>query len=167
MKEAHWVINATFEGVSDELANRKPPEKASPVGTAYAHLALSEDAIVNGLLKRQAPLFATTYQDRTGVDRPMPMPGFVEGDLGEWFRSATVEVEPTRAYAREVFANTEEFVAGVDDETLGRQIDLSGLGLEARSFPDVVTMFVVGHCHNLAGEISAVKGVFGLKGYPF
>jgi hypothetical protein len=27
-------------------------------------------------------------------------------------------------------------------------------------------VFVTGHLNNLCGEISAVKGTFGLKGYP-
>jgi hypothetical protein len=30
-----------------------------------------------------------------------------------------------------------------------------------------VDVFLTAHCNNLAGEISALKGVFGLKGYPF
>lgn len=167
VKDAHWLINATFEDVTDELANRKPPGDANPLGTAYAHLALSEDAVVNGLLRGQPPLFAESFQGRTGVDRTMPMPGFEEGDLGDWFRNATVEVEPARAYAAEVFSSTERFIEEVDDETLGREIDLSGLGLGTKLFSDVVTMFIVGHCQNLSGEISAVKGMFGLKGYPF
>jgi len=28
-------------------------------------------------------------------------------------------------------------------------------------------MLVIQHCDNFSGEISAIKGVFGLKGYPF
>jgi hypothetical protein len=31
----------------------------------------------------------------------------------------------------------------------------------------VCEIFVIAHLNNLAGEISAIKGTFGLKGYPF
>jgi len=31
----------------------------------------------------------------------------------------------------------------------------------------VFAIFVVGHLNNLSGEISAVKGTNGMKGYPF
>jgi hypothetical protein len=167
IKQSHWLINATFEEVTDELANRKPPGKSNPLGTAYAHIAHAEDAIVNGLLKGESPLFATSFQGRTGVDRLMPMPGLVEGDVDDWLHNSKVEVEPLRAYADAVFSTTEDFVAGADDDTLGREIDLSAVGLGTKAFPDVVTMLIVQHCDNLSGEISAVKGVFGLKGYPF
>ncbi len=167
VKQSHWLIDATFEGVTDELANRKPPGNANPLGTAYAHLAHSEDAVLSGLLKGQSPLFATNFQGRTGVDSLMPMPGFVEGDMGDWLHNAKVQVEVLRAYAGAVFSTTEEFVAGVDEDTLSREIDLSAVGLGTKLFPDVVTMLIVQHCDNLAGEISAIKGVFGLKGYPF
>jgi hypothetical protein len=167
IKQSHWLINATFEDVTDELANRKPPGNANPLGTAYAHLAHSEDAIVNGLLKGESPLFATTFKGQTGVDSLMPMPGLVEGDIGDWLHNAQVQVEPLRAYAGAVFSTTEEFVAGVDQDTLGREIDLSAVGLGTKVFPDVVTMLIVQHCDNLSGEISAIKGVFGLQGYPY
>jgi hypothetical protein len=167
IKQAHWLLNATFGEVDDELANRKPPGQANPLGTAYAHVAYAEDVVVNALCQNEQPLFGTTFRDRTGVDRMMPMPGFVKGDLEDWFRSAIVEVQPMLAYAAEVFSRTEEFVAGTDDAFLTNRIDLSDMGLGEKPLADVIMLLVVQHCDNLAGEISAVKGVFGLKGYPF
>ena len=167
VKQAHWLLNATFEGVDKELANRPAPGSANPLGTAYAHVALAEDAIVNGMLRGGQPAFAGTRAGRTGVDRTMPMPGMIEGDMGEWFRNSRVDPDKLRDYAAEVFAATEEFVAGLDVEGLSRMIDLSFAGLGEKSVADVITMLVIEHCDNLCGEISAIKGVFGAKGYPF
>ncbi|MEX2553689.1 MAG: DinB family protein [Actinomycetota bacterium] len=167
VKQSHWLLNATFEDVDQELANRPAPGNANPLGTAYAHIALAEDAVVNTMIQGKEPAFATTRAGRTGVDRPMPMPGMVEGDMGEWYHRAQVDLEVLRPYAAEVFAATEEFVAGLSDEALGRTIDLTFAGLGSKSVADVITMLVIQHCDNFSGEISAIKGVFGLKGYPF
>lgn len=157
------MLDATFADVDDELANRPAPGQANPLGTAYAHVAHAEDAVVNGLLQGREPLCASTHAARTGVDQPMPMPGMSEGDMGEWFRSAKVDVEALMAYAADVFAGTEAFIAGADEATLGRNIDLSFVGLGETSFPDVISMLVVEHCNNFSGEISAIKGVFGAR----
>ena len=50
LASAHGVLAATAAGVDDELANRPAPGTANPIGSSYAHVALVEDAIVNGLL---------------------------------------------------------------------------------------------------------------------
>lgn len=167
LKQSHWLLNATFEDVDEKLANRPAPGNANPLGTAYAHVVHSEDAVVNGMIQGNEPLFATARAGKTGVDPLMPMPGMIEGDMGDWFRNARVEVDVLRAYAAEVFAGTEEFIAGSDEATLGRTIDLSFVGLGEKTVADVITMLVIQHCDNFSGEISAIKGVFGLKGYPF
>jgi hypothetical protein len=91
----------------------------------------------------------------------------VEGDMGDWYHTAKVDLEVLRSYAAEVFAGTEEFVFGVDVATLGRMIDLSFVGLGEKTVADVITMLVIQHCDNFSGEISAIKGVFGRTGYPF
>ena len=86
--------------------------------------------------------------------------------MGEWFRNASVTVDQLRAYAADEFAGTEAYDAGLDDQALGRGIDLSFVGLGEKPASEVITMLVVQHCDNLSGELSAVKGVFGLKGLP-
>lgn len=161
---AHQVLEGTMADVDDDLANRPTGNQANPIGTSYAHLVLSEDAIVNGILRGQAPLYATTEADRTGCDRPMPFPGFVEGDLGEWYHSAKVSLELLRQYARAVYASSEEFISSADEAPLGREVEIFGLKMPVAVLFEV---FVTGHCANLAGEISAIKGTFGHKGYPF
>ncbi|MGH2720239.1 MAG: DinB family protein, partial [Actinomycetota bacterium] len=120
VKQAHWLLDATFGDVDDDLAGRPAPGNANPLGTAYAHVVHAEDAVVNGLLQGRPPLWASTHSGKTGVDRLMPMPGMVEGDMGEWFRGANVAVDQLRAYAADVFAATEAYVASLDDEALGR-----------------------------------------------
>ena len=164
LESAHHVLEGTVSDVDDDLANSPVRGNANPIGASYAHVAFSEDAIVNGLFKGQSPFFATSWAGRTGTDKPQPMRGMVEGDLGDWYHSVQVDLPALRQYAQAVFENTQEFISSVDDETLAREVDTP---MGRMPLASAFEVFVVGHCNSLAGEISAIKGTFGLKGYPF
>jgi hypothetical protein len=167
LDSAHQVLERTVGDTSDETANRPAPGNANPIGSSYAHAVLVEDAVVNGMIRGQPPLLATTWAGRTGTDKPMPMPGLADGDIGEWYRTVRVDLAACREYAKAVHAQTADFIANADDATLARPIDLSGFGMGSMPLAVVFEIFVVGHCNNLCGEISAIKGAHGLKGYPF
>lgn len=167
LDSAHHILENTMADVDDDLAHRPAPGNANPLGSSYAHVVIAEDAIVNGMLQGQAPLLAGAWAGRTGVDRPMPMPGMAEGDLGEWYHTVRVDLAACRQYAQAVYANSVAFLDAADDATLARPIDLSMMGMGTMPLAIVFEIFVTGHCNNLCGEISAVKGAFGRKGYPF
>lgn len=167
LRSAHQVLENTMADVDDELAARPAPGKANPIGSAYAHAVLAEDGIVHGMLQGKPPLLATTWAGRTGTDRPMPMPGIVEGSLEEWYRTVKVDLAAFRQYAQAVYRDSEEFISSASDAELARPIDLSMFGMGQMPLAIVFAIFVIGHCDNLTGEISAIKGVHGHKGYPF
>lgn len=167
LESAHQILEATVADVSDDVANRPAPGNANPIGSSYAHAVIAEDGIVNGMLQGRPPLCVTSWTGRIGVDKPMPMPGMGQGDLGEWYHSAQVDLAACRAYAEAVHAQSAAFIGGADDATLAREIDLTGIGLGKMPLAVVFSALVVGHCNNLCGEISAIKGAFGLRGYPF
>lgn len=164
---AHDVMEGTMADVTEELANRPAPGAANPIGSSYAHAVLAEDAFVLGLMQGRAPLFAAGWSQRTGTDQPMPMPGFLDGSIGDWYRSVAVDVVACRAYAQAVYTATEEFLTAADDEVMNRLMDMSFAGVGTLPLATVFNVFVAGHVNNLVGEISAVKGINGLKGYPF
>jgi hypothetical protein len=167
LESAHSILEATMADVTDEVAKRPAPGTANSVGSSYAHAAFAEDAVVSGMLKQQAPLAASTWAGRTGFDRPMPMAGGHGDDLGEWYRTVQVDLAACREYARAVAAASAEFITTADDETLARPIDMSFVGFGSLPLASVFATFVIGHLNNLCGEIAAVKGVHGLRGYPF
>ena len=51
LEAAHGTLETTMADVDDDLANRPAPGVTNPIGSSYAHVALAEDAIVNGLLQ--------------------------------------------------------------------------------------------------------------------
>lgn len=167
LRIAHSVMEATMADVTDELANRPAIGRANSIGSAYAHAVLAEDGFVQAVMQGQPPLFATAWADRTGTDRPMPLPGVVEGRLEDWYPSVVVDVPGCRAYAQAVYSASEEYLEAADDDVMNRPMEMSFAGVGTIPLATVFNVFVIGHMNNLAGEVSAVKGINGLKGYPF
>ena len=156
------VLEGTMADVDDELANRQPAGNANSIGSSYAHTVLSEDYIVNAMLRGGTPLSDGEWAGRTGTDKPQPW-GSGE-DLGEWYHSVRVDLAAARQYAQAVYAKSAEFIDSLDDEGLMKEVDVFGMRM---SVAMVIEAFVTGHASSLAGEISAIKGTFGRKGYPF
>jgi uncharacterized damage-inducible protein DinB len=159
---AHQVLEGTVADVDDELANRQPEGRANSVGSCYAHTILSEDYIVNVMLRGGKPLSETDWAGRTGASRPQPWTS--PEDLGAWYHSVRVDMEAARRYAQEVYAKSSEFVDSLDDEDLTKEIEAFGMRMTVAM---ILEAFVTGHASSLAGEISAIKGTFGRKGYPW
>jgi hypothetical protein len=167
LKSAHSVMESTMADVDDALASRHAPGNANPVGSSYAHAVLAEDGIVHGLIQGKPPLFLTTWAGRTGTDIPMPLPGVHEGSLGDWYQTVKVDVAAHRLYAEAVYRETEAFIGAASDTDIERPMDMSSFGLGTIPMAVMFAIFVIGHMNNLCGEISAIKGVHGHKGYPF
>ncbi len=157
------IVDGTLGDVAADQVMHTPGGKAHPIGATYAHAVMSEDAVVNGLLKGGAPLMASSFAGKTGVSDPMP--GFGEGDLFAWANSVKIDMPALKAYAKAVHAGTDGYVAGLSEADLDRKIDFGGMGPTAVS--GVLTMVAIVHPSNHIGEISALKGVGGAKGYPF
>ena len=80
-------------------------------------------------------------------------------------RSVSIDLKNESCeYGKAVFAATDTYVDGLSETDLAKEIDFMG-----RKMPLVA--FFLGvmctHSANHAGEISTLKGLQGLKGYPF
>ncbi len=164
LRSAHGVLEGTVADVDDVIANKPAPGRANPIGSAYAHAVISEDANASRWLTHRPPLCLADWSGRTGSDQPMPMRGMTQGELGEWYKAAKVAMPTLREYAKAVYATTEASIAALSDEALAAEVE-TPLGKMPLAL--ALSVFVTGHVNNLSGEISAVKGAFGLKGYPF
>ena len=168
LEMAHQTTEGTMEGTTPEMAHWMPPGKATPLGASYAHVVLSEDMIVNGMLRQQQPLFATSWAGKTGANEMRPNPG---GDwsatYGGWTRQVKVDLPAMRQYAQAVYAETDRYLSTLTPSDLDRVIDLSSAGMGQQTLGWALSMLVVGHINNIAGEISCLKGLQGVRGYPF
>jgi hypothetical protein len=149
--------------VTPDMAHWTPPGQAHPIGSLYAHMVISEDVLLQGLIQGGAPLYAGPWQGKTGLADP-------ENAFNrtlDWARAAKVDLDAMRSYARAVYAATDNYVATLTEADLDRMIDLSAAGMGQMPLGDFLAALVMGHVRDLMGEISALKGVQGAKGYPF
>lgn len=170
LKSAHWTLEATMEDVNVEMAHWGPPGIALPIGAAYAHYVTSEDLVVNLLIRGGVPLFAGSHADRTGLSELPPGGGERKGWEGEftaWCRRVRIDLTVFHVYAQSVYAATDAYLSTMPDTELDRSLDLSSVGMEKQSVGFVVNNVLLGHAFCHCGEISALKGLQGRKGYPF
>jgi hypothetical protein len=167
LREAHALLEAVMEGVTPEAAHWIPPGNANPVGATYAHVVIAEDRTINGMLRHRRPLYETTWAGNTGLNELMPRSGEEWHDYAPWTRRVRVDLPTTQEYAKAVYANTDEYLASLSLDDLDKQLDLSGAGSGQVTLGWVLSRLVVGHVDNIAGEISCLKGLQGLQGYPF
>jgi hypothetical protein len=165
LKAAHSALEQTMDGVTDEVAHFSPDGKANPIAGTYAHLLFSEDFFIHSFLMGKKPLYETEYEGKTGASELQP----TEWEIAfpKWLKEVTIDVEKFREYAKAVYAASEEYVASLSDEDLEEDVDMSAMGMGTRKTHDFIANILSGHAYSIMGEISVLKGIQGLKGYPF
>ncbi len=161
LKWATELLESVMADVTDEQMAYIPPGLANPIGALYAHAVCAADGINRGSLQGDTPLFAGPWAGRTGISEPTMFLDLAAA------RNLKVDLAAAREYAQAVYADIHSYVASLSDADLERDIDLSQAGLGIRSLDWCVSALITSHFNNMAGEISALKGVQGAKGYPF
>jgi DinB family protein len=157
----HALLEMVMADVTEEQARWTPPGIANPIGAMYAHALLAVDGMVNGLLKGGAPRFATEWAGQLGDLPPQMQVTF------DWARGLQPNLPALRQYGQTVMVDADQYLSQLSESDLDRVVDLSSVGLGARSVGWIWNALVASHLNNMAGEISALKGVQGLQGYPF
>ncbi len=165
LKSAHESLEGTMEGVTDEVAHFMPPGTANPIAGTYAHVVFSEDFFVHHFLKKTKPLFETAFKDTTGASELQPTDWEVA--YPKWLKEVNVDIEKFRKYAKAVYAASEEYVASLTDSDLEKDVDMSAFGMGKRKAYDFIANIINGHVTSIMGEVAVLKGIQGLKGYPF
>ena len=159
---SHEIVEGTVADLTQELCDHKPEGTAHPIGASYAHLLTTEDFIVNMILRGQQPLMMGELAGKSGMSAPPPGPG---GDHAAWATSVKVDVGQAREYAKAVYQATDDYLGTLSPEDLDEEIEIPGFGKHPRAYFLGIGALI--HPANHVGEISALKGVQGAKGYPF
>jgi hypothetical protein len=165
LKSSHGWLEGTMQDVTPEQAKWNPPGKANPLGAAYAHVILSEDAMVNGMVNGGAPLFATTWAGKTGLSE-MPPPPSDGQPWDAWARRVQIDLPALRQYAQAVYTASDEALASLTPEAMNRSVDLSAFHMGEVSVINFLATIVATHVRDHCGEISCLKGLQGAKGFP-
>lgn len=166
IRDARQVLQATMADVTPAQAEFIPPGLANPLGATYAHVVCSEDLVVQGMFRQVAPLFASTWADRTGLSEPMPTPGPEWSEYAPWTRRVKIDLDALRAYAEAVAAETDSWLSSLSDADLDRPMDLSAIGLGQHTWATAIALLLGNHLGTETGEIAVLKGIQGARGYP-
>jgi hypothetical protein len=160
----HRWLEPTMQGVTPEQAHWQPPGgRVAPIGAQYAHHIIALDFLFLGFVRRQTPLALSSFAGKTGFDKPYPM----EGDWIEWAHTVQVDLDVLRQYAQAAYAALDEQLATLGDDDLATAIDMTPVGLGQQTLGSFLMALLVLNAAAHTGEISAVKGLQGLQGYPF
>ena len=165
LKAAHTTLEQTMEGVTDEIARFMPPGTANPIAGTYAHLVFTEDLFVHNFLIKTQPLLETAFKDKTGASEIQPTDW--QTAYPKWLKEVKLDIKQFREYAKAVFTESEEYVASLTDADLEKDVDMSAFGMGSRKVYDFIANLISGHVYPIMGEIAVLKGIQGLKGYPF
>lgn len=158
-QSAHNWLEGTLADVTQEQAHWHPDGKTNPIGAQYAHVLLAEDIIVS-LVKGKAPLMMSSHAGKIGMSEPPPI-----GAWGDWAHTVQIDMTALRAYGQAVYAASDEILKGMSDADLEQSIDMSTLGFGSQKASFALSLIIL-NVFSHTGEISALKGLQGMKGYP-
>ncbi|MEM7535288.1 MAG: DinB family protein [Chloroflexota bacterium] len=154
-------LEGTMAGVSDEVMHYVPPgDTVATIGAQAAHIVTGVDGFLLGMAAGQAPLMASSYANKTGISEPPPQ----GGDWGDWKHTVLINGPELHEYAKAVFAAADSYLATLSDSDLENELDMGSAGKQTLQW--VLTIMIL-NTYSHTGEIAAIKGLQGLKGYPF
>jgi hypothetical protein len=157
----HGIMNGVLGDCGDKLNKQVPGATVTSIASIYAHMVMSEDAIINGMLQAKPMLFVSDgWEARTGVKLPGEGPSMNV----DWAHAMNMDLGKFQEYAKVVFANTDSYLKNVTDAELQEKVQ-TPVGEQTREW--FVVNILATHFPQHSGEIAALKGVQGMKGLPF
>ena len=160
---AFGLLGGVTADLTQELADWQPPGIANPIGATYWHVVSSVDHIVYGWCLGQAPL---SERDGWGervlaVSAPEPEHG---GDYLTYYRTIRVDLPTVHEYTQAVAEAVQGWLGTLKPEDLEHKMETP---MGEQSLAQLLETFVIWHINAHCGEIAALKGCQGAKGYPF
>jgi hypothetical protein len=152
------LVDAALAGLTNEQLTWIPPGTANPIGLTALHMLASEDKFIS-LLRGKERLWQT--QNWSGTFNLAEPPDFGR----DWtvLRHATLTVESILGYQVVVRVETDFYLDALTPEALEFPIKFF---TDHDRAVDVLALLIT-HTLIHAGEIAALKGVYGVKGLPF
>jgi DinB family protein len=148
------LFNTIADGMTPEEYNWNPAGTANSVAKSHVHAMTSVDFFINGTLAC-AEMSWKAFAAANGLPgNPMEIWGF-GGDIS---------LDAMKEYSRGVQKAALDYVASLTDADLDREVETPFFGKQTAAFMvGLAGIHAMGH----AGDMSAVKGLQGLKGLPF
>jgi hypothetical protein len=154
-------MNGILGDCGDKLNKQVPGATVTSIASIYAHMVMSEDAIVNGMMQGKPMIFMSDgWEAKTGVKMPGEQPSINP----DWAHAMNMDLAKFQDYAKVVFANTDSYLKNVSDAELQEKVQ-TPVGEQTREW--FIVNVLATHFPQHSGEIAALKGVQGMKGLPF
>jgi hypothetical protein len=160
---AFGILEQVAAGLTQEQADWTPPGIANPIGATYWHAISSTDEIVCKWIRGEEPLHQKSgWQEKVlTVSTPEPRPG---EDCLAYMRTIRVDLAALHAYAKAVADAIQAWLSSLTPEDLERELETP---IGKLTVGQMLETFVIWHINAHCGEIAALKGCLGVKGYPF
>jgi hypothetical protein len=160
---AFSILGQVTADLTQEQADWTPPGIANPIGATYWHTISSTDEIVCQWIKGEEPLHQKDGWQEKVLTVSVPQPGHGE-DYLPYMQAIRVDMAALHAYAKAVADAIQAWLASLAPEDLERELETP---IGKLSVDQMLETFVIWHINAHCGEISALKGCLGVKGYPF
>ena len=148
------LFNQIADGMTPEQYNWKPAGTANAVAKTHVHAMTSVDFFITG----------TLASGEMGWKKFAAAQGLPPNPMEIWGYAGEVSLEAMKEYSRGVQQAALAYVGGLNDSDLDREVDTAFFGKQTVAFMiGLAGIHAMGH----GGDMSAVKGLQGLKGLPF
>ena len=159
------VLEQVVTDLTQEQADWMPPGLANPIGALYWHTVSYVDEIVHDWAMGQAPLRQSAgWEEKVVIASPPEDGEDPMGQLRAIRVGLHVDLPALHDYAHVIAQALQDWVASLTPEDLERTIDTT---IGELSLGQMLEAYVIWHINIHCGEISALKGCQGLKGYPW
>ena len=163
LDNAFGILGQVAADLTQEQADWMPPGIANPIGATYWHTVSSVDFIVHVWCRGQQPLNDTARWRDKALTHSVPEPEH-GGDWQAYMQAIRVDLPVLHEYSEAVGAATRDWLDTLTDADLDRPLETP---VGELSLGQVLATFVIWHIDAHCGEIAALKGCQGAKGYPF
>ena len=155
------ILKQVTDDLTQEQADWTPPGVANSIGALYWHTMSSVDQLAHGWgMGGQASL----DQKDSWREKVVLSAAEDEKDHAAQIRDVRVDLTEMHAYSKAVARATNSWLASLTPEDLERKMDTP---VGELNLAQVLETFGAWHINAHCGEIAALKGCQGAKGYPF
>jgi hypothetical protein len=158
---AFGILGQVTADLTQEQADWVPPGIANPIGALYWHTMTSVDYVVHKWCQEEEPL-----SQGAGWQERVLIAGGQDGgeETLEQMRAMRVNLPELHNYAQAVAEAAQGWLSSLEPQDLEREVSTS---LGEQTLAQLLETFVIWHINAHCGEVAALKGCLGAKGYPF
>jgi uncharacterized damage-inducible protein DinB len=156
VEAVNGMVNTAMQDLNDDIVNYHPGGTANTIAQLLAHMVSGQDLLIQDKLGGGKTLHESGWAQKTGIPLERPL---------IWQRDAwCLDLAAFDQFRLEVAAAALRFVDSLDEAGLDREAQWvrGPVSTVGRLLQQIYVNHGLGHC----GEISAIKGMQGLKGLP-